>query len=275
MAEVVEASVPRGLRPYVESMVGYRISGAAPGTHIGMPSGRLTLVLSFDAPLDLVGADGQAGRFDVVLAGLHARPALIRHDGTQHGIQLDLTPAGASLLVGGPAGDVSGTSVDLGDLVGLGARRLHERLSETPGWQERFALVADALFAGRETRWEPRAEVQHAWWLLCSSRGRRPVRDIADEVGWSARHLGESFRREYGHPPKTTARVLRFQESQRLIARRVPLAEVALLAGYSDQSHLNRDWLDLSGTSPTRWQRDDELRFVQDGAPAQGAGSTP
>lgn len=272
MAEFVEASVPRGLRPFVESMAGYRISGAAPGTHIGMPSSRVTLVISLDAPLDLVGADGLAGRFDVVLAGLHARPALIRHDGTQHGIQLDLTPAGASLFVGGPAGEVSGTSIELGELVGPGARRLHERLSVTPGWQERFALVTEALFAGREARWEPRAEVRHAWRLLRGSHGRRPIGDIADEVGWSARHLGERFRDEYGHTPKTTARVLRFQESQRLISRRAPLAEVAMVCGYSDQSHLNRDWLEMAGTSPTRWLRDDQLALVHD-ATVAGSGS--
>lgn len=272
MGEFVEARIPSGLRPYIESMVGYRIAGAAPGTHIGMPSGRITLVIALDAPLDLVGADGRTGRFDSVLAGLHAAPALIRHDGSQHGIQLDLTPAGASLLVGGPAGVVSGTSVELGQLVGPSARRLHERLSVTPGWEERFTLVRDTLFAGREVRWESRPEVRHAWQLLAGSRGRLPVREIADEVGWSARHLGERFRNEYGHAPKTTARVLRFQESQRLIARRVPLAEVALAAGYSDQSHLNRDWLEMAGTSPTRWMRDDELAFVQDGATSPGEG---
>lgn len=275
MAEFVEASVPRGLRPFVESMVGYRITGAAPGTHLGMPSGSITLVIALDAPLDLVGADGHAGRFDTVLAGLHAGPALIRHDGDQHGIQLELTPAGASLLVGGPAGEVSGTSVELEQLVGRSARRLHERLSVTPGWEERFALVTEALFAGRDARWETRPEVRHAWRLLCGSRGRLPVRAIADEVGWSPRHLGERFRGEYGHAPKTTARVLRFQESQRLIARRVPLTEVALAAGYSDQSHLNRDWLDLAGTSPTRWLRDDELAFVQDALADAAEESTP
>ncbi len=264
MNEVVEARVPTGVSRWVESMVGYRISGAAPGTHVGMPSDRVTLVISLDAPLDLVGADGQPGRFDTVIAGLHAGPALIRHDGAQHGIQLDLTPAGASLLVGGPAAEVSGTSVDLGQLIGPSARRLHERLSLTPGWERRFALVADALFAGRETRWEPRAEVGHAWRLLRESRGRRPIRDIAHEVGWSTRHLGERFRDEYGHTPKTTARVLRFQQSQRLIARRAPLAEVALACGYSDQSHLNRDWLAMAGTSPTRWLRDDDLALVHD-----------
>lgn len=265
MAEFVEARIPAGLRPFVASMAGYRIEGAAPGTHIGMPSGTATLILALDAPLDLLSADGRPGRFDTLVAGLHSTPALIHHDGNQHGVQIDLTPAGASLLLGGPSGGLSGTSVDLGDLVGDPvARRLHERLTGTPHWDERFALVSAALFPRPEPRWEPRPEVRHAWRLLQGSRGGVPIAAIAGEVGWSPRHLGERFRAEFGQTPKTTARVLRFAESHRLVSERRPLAEVAAACGYADQSHLNREWLRLAGTSPTRWLREDELAFVQD-----------
>ncbi|NYF99404.1 helix-turn-helix domain-containing protein [Janibacter cremeus] len=264
MQSFVEARLPGALTPFVGSMAGYRIDGASPGTHIGMPSGTVTLVLALDEPLHLVGADGRRGRFDTLIAGMHASPAHILHDGCQHGIQLDLTPHGASLLLGGPPGEISGTSVDLGELVGPSARRLHERLSETPDWSRRFDLVVEALFARREARWLPRPEVDHAWQLLARSRGRAPVREVAREVGWSPRHLGERFRQEFGQAPKTTARVLRFQESHRLIAAGRPLAEAAARAGYADQSHLNRDWLAFAGTSPTRWRREDEIAFVQD-----------
>ena len=236
MAQFVEAALPGRLAPFVESMVGYRIAGAHPGTHIGMPSDTVTLVVSLDAPLDLVGADGREGRYDAMVAGLHAGPALIRHDGSQHGVQLDLTPAGAALLMGGPPGELAGTSVDLDTLVGPSARRLHEQLSGTEGWSSRFALVVEALFAHREPTRRPSPEVEHAWRLLRRSRGRVPIHEIADQVGWSTRHLGTQFRHEFGHPP--------------------------------NQSHLNRDWIAFAGTSPTRWMHDDEIAFVQDTAGA-------
>ncbi|WP_434967395.1 helix-turn-helix domain-containing protein [Janibacter indicus] len=264
MTDAVTAALPRHLTPFVEAMVGYRITGASPGTHVGMPSGTVTLVLSLDAPLDLVGPDGREGRFDAVVAGLHDRPALIRHDGSQHGVQLDLTPAGASLLLGGPAAELAGTAVDLAALVGPDAARLHERLSETDGWEGRFALVTDALFARREPRRRPQPEVEHAWRLLQRTAGRAPVHEVAREVGWSTRHLAARFRAEYGHALKTTARVLRFQRSHRLVGAGRPLADVAAVCGYSDQSHLTRDWVALAGASPTRWLREDEIAFVQD-----------
>lgn len=268
MESFVRARLPGALTPFVESMVGYRIDGASPGTHIGMPSGTVTLVLALDEALRLTGADGRRGRFDTVVAGLHASPAHILHDGFQHGVQLDLTPRGASLLLGGPPGEISCTSVNLGELVGPSARRLHECLAETPDWSRRFDLVLAGLFARREARWEPQPEVEHAWRVLRTSHGRASIREVAQEVGWSPRHLGECFRREFGHTPKMTARVLRFQESHRLIAAGCPLVDAATLAGYADQSHLNRDWIDFAGTSPTRWLREDEIAFVQDEEPS-------
>ncbi|MGO1167713.1 MAG: helix-turn-helix domain-containing protein [Janibacter sp.] len=268
MDSFVEAPIPSALRPFIESMAGYRIDGASPGTHIGMPSGTITLVLALDEPLQLLGADGRRGRFDTMVAGLHASPAHIMHDGFQHGIQLGLTPVGAALLLGGPAAPLTGTSIDLGELIGPSARRLHEQLSAAAVWSRRFDLVVDTLFAHREPRWTSRPEVEHAWRMLRASHGRVSVGDVAREVGWSPRHLGQCFRAEYGQGPKTTARVLRFQASHRLIAARRPLSEVASACGYTDQSHLNRDWLALAGTSPTRWAREDEIAFVQDEQPA-------
>lgn len=270
--EFVEARIPVGLHPFVSSMAGYRVEGAGPGTHIGMPSGSITLIISLDQPLDLLGADGRQDSFDTAVAGLHARPAHIHHDGRQHGIELGLTPSGAAQLVGGPAGELAGTSVDLDAFLGPRARHLHEQVSETSGWAQRFALVTSALFADAEPRWQPRAEVAHAWRMIEGSRGRLPIGEVAREVGWSPRHLAQQFRREYGHTPKTTARVLRFEEGRSLIAAGRSLVDAATAAGYADQSHLNRDWLDLAGTSPTRWLREDEIAFVQDASPGS---STP
>ena len=54
----------------------------------------------------------------------------------------------------------------------------------------------------------------------------------------------------------------RFQLARGLLGRR-PLAEVAARCGYSDQAHLSREWLALSGCSPTTWLRE-EFPFVQD-----------
>ena len=97
-----------------------------------------------------------------------------------------------------------------------------------------------------------------------------------DETGWSRRYVTERFRRELGISPKAYARLQRFGHASALLmdqrAGRT-LADVAMEAGYYDQSHLTRDFTTLAGMTPGAYAADAELvpevRFVQDagGAP--------
>jgi AraC-like DNA-binding protein len=45
---------------------------------------------------------------------------------------------------------------------------------------------------------------------------------------------------------------------------------VAAVCGFYDQAHLNREWRELAGCSPTTWLAE-ELPSVQDGAVEVGA----
>jgi AraC-like DNA-binding protein len=94
-----------------------------------------------------------------------------------------------------------------------------------------------------------------------------------DETGWSRRHLTARFRAQLGITPKAYGRVLRFRHAAELLSIPAPgrapsLAEVAVAAGYYDQSHLNRDFVAMSGCTPGQFlaQADlvPEVRFVQD-----------
>ena len=65
-------------------------------------------------------------------------------------------------------------------------------------------------------------------------------------------------------PPKTAARIFRFNRALRLL-RELPaggLAELAFECGYYDQAHLNRDFRAFAGTSPGELAR----RIGPDGA---------
>ncbi len=91
-------------------------------------------------------------------------------------------------------------------------------------------------------------------------------------MGWSRRHLSERFRVELGLAPKVAGRVVRFERARRLLERadRPGLADLASACGFYDQAHLNREWRELAGCSPTAWLAE-ELPSVQDGAVEVGA----
>jgi AraC-like DNA-binding protein len=273
IAESIVHRPPTLLQPYVESAVGYRYAGFPPGEHMGLPSRHLTFVISFDAPVELaVLPDGTEGpwTYDALLGGLHTSPAVIRHDGYQHGIQLQVTPAGARGLFGLPARELACAVVPLDAVWGRLGAELLDRLSVASTWPDRFAAVDGVLLRALSARVElpsgARRETTAAWDRLTTSAGRVGVATLAAEVGWSRRHLTEQFANEYGVTPRSLVKVLRFERARQLLVRpdHPTLAAVAATCGYSDQAHMVHDWHDLAGSSPSAWMDAEVLPFVQD-----------
>ncbi len=258
------------LRPLVAGYTGYRIEGAEPGVHRGLPSRHLTFIVTLSGTVDLATMPDPTrppASFVALAGGLHAAPAVIRHDGHQYGIQLGLTPLGARVLLGLPAGELATTVVDLDTLLGPIAGELVERLRSACTWTERFLELDQTLssIAGQRQRDGPAPELGWAWRRLTACHGRVEVGSLAKEVGWSRRHLGERFRREFGLTPKVVGRVMRFEVAHRMLraVARPGLAEVSARCGYADQAHLTREWRELAGCTPSNWLAE-ELPSVQD-----------
>lgn len=261
MPEYRERRPAPGLRPYVSAYTGYRLDAAPPSVHHGVASAHLTFLMCLDGQVRmLTGADrtGPSDAFAAMVGGLHDAPARIAQGEPQTGAQLRLTWRGARALLGLPASELAGAVVDLRALLGRRSERLLDRLAAAPGWPERFALLDAELGAlvdrGRGDR-GVLPEVGYAWDRLEETGGTLRIGELAGEVGWSRRYLGEKFRAETGLAPKTAARVIRFERAcDRLRSPARPsLAQVAAEAGYVDQAHLSRDFRDLAGQTATAW----------------------
>lgn len=270
--QLVAAQPHPALGSMVAAMSGYRQEGLAPGTHRGLPSPYLTLIITIDEPLVLTAHPDPrqpAGSYHTLVGGLHTRPALIAHPGRQSGVQVSLTPLGARALLGMPAAALVSWDAELADVVGRPAVELVERVRAASGWTGRFAAVESVLrtLAHDDVMIGP--EVAEAWRLTTDGHGRLRIEDIARRVGWSSRHLGERFRAETGLTPKQAARVARFDRARWLLHHRIAsnrpaqLSGLATNCGYFDQAHLSREWRSLSGLPPSAWLAT-ELGFVQD-----------
>src|SRR5689334_1948286 len=173
---------------------GYDMHGD-PGVHRGLPSPYLTFIVTFGVPLVMRGPDGELVRRRTALGGLHTTPETIVHEGRQSGVQISLDPLAARALLGRPASEIAGVTVDADDVLGALARELQERVEAADDWTGRFDALDDALQRALRTSASPAAErpvapeVRRAWQRLVSSAGTVPVRALADEVGWSERHL--------------------------------------------------------------------------------------
>ena len=264
------------LSDYVASCVGYDYVTHPDDVHHGKPSPAATVILAFEEPLDCgLAGEGSALWWSLV-GGLHTRPAVIRTHGRQCGIQLGLTPAGVRAVFGIPVAALAETLAPAGELgrvrratVAPGpvlSPTLHAELAEL-GWGDRFALLERRLLAavgaarpGRMAR----PEVAEAWRRVLDSHGAVRVADLAQEVGWSRRHLHTQFVAEYGVTPKEAGRIVRFDHARSLVEHGRPLALAATLAGYVDQSHLNREWRALAGQTPTQTLTDMPAEFASE-----------
>ena len=218
------------------------------------------MIIAFDEQLDVVdGHHYERHQFWAMLSGLHSAPAMVHHQGFQHGIQLDVTPRGASALFGVPASALARQLARLDDVAPQFGPELIDRVSTARTWRARWAILDEIFLRVLNLDRELPAELEHAWALLTTTHGSIAVVDLADQIGWSRRHFTKKFNEHYGLTPKTMARILRFERAQRMLRlpTRPSLGSVAALCGYADQAHMTRDWVEFAGSAPARWLASD------------------
>jgi AraC-like DNA-binding protein len=116
----------------------------------------------------------------------------------------------------------------------------------------RFDVLEGFLLARLAAGPEPDPAVAWPWERLRETPGRVRIEALAAELGASRRYLARRFAEQVGVSPKTAARLLRFADVRRRIERAPPhWARIASEAGYADQPHLNREFQQFAGTTPT------------------------
>ena len=142
--------------------------------------------------------------------------------------------------------------VDLAGVAPLLSERLADALPRTRTAEDAAAAVMAEVRHARQRAPAPTAAAAAALDLVRRTAGRLPCERVADRLGVSDRHLRRQVRDAIGVAPKAYARALRFVEAMKLTdgVDRPAWADVAMRSGYCDQSHLIRDAVAMSNTSP-------------------------
>jgi AraC family transcriptional regulator len=153
------------------------------------------------------------------------------------------------------------------DLRGGKVRCLAARLYRESRSPDHFSpLVAEALaleIIGEATRGEARRDTAGApGWLARATEllhealpGGLTVARLAEIVGVHPVHLARVFRRRHGCSIGEYARNWRVEiASSELATTTRPVAEVAAIAGFADQSHLCRTFKAASGLTPNEYR---------------------
>lgn len=212
-----------------------------------------TVTVVFDlGDLSFVVEDGSGRQQrDSVVAGLAPSGARGRGlAGRFECLQVRMSPVVAHAVFGASSA-LGGTVVALDDLWGRDAVRIQERLRAAGSWDDRFA-VAEAVLARRHDAGRAvDPEVAFCWERMVASRGRVRIERLAAGVGWSRKQLWSRFRSQIGLTPKRAAQLVRFDHAAHRLAAGHRAAVVAAESGYADQSHLHRDAMAFTGTTPS------------------------
>ena len=80
---------------------------------------------------------------------------------------------------------------------------------------------------------------------------------VARVCDLSVSHFARAFRQTYRRPPYRWLIERRVARAKDLIAHaRLPLAEIAMQSGFSDQGALNRSFKRITGVTPGKWRRE-------------------
>lgn len=82
------------------------------------------------------------------------------------------------------------------------------------------------------------------------------VSALSSVVGLSRSYFSHAFRRSVGWTPHAHVVRLRLERAMMLMAHtEISLTDVALAAGFADQSHFSRSFRRLTGVTPADWRK--------------------
>lgn len=146
--------------------------------------------------------------------------------------------------------DLINSSVEVGQINGQSIEELGRRLSALKTHDQRQSVM-EALI-----RRLPSIDMDVFCGSILSqiidSHGKSRIAVMAQRAGAPLRHLERTFRRELGLSPKKISRLIRLRRVLTTLYRHEhqPLAETAADCGFTDQSHMIRDFKEMTGTVP-------------------------
>jgi len=221
----------------------WQVEGHPGGEEQIVPDGRTEIVFHLHPTPERDDGDGAVYQPPAMLAGQIDQALTLRMPVGLAAFGITLRPE-ASGLARIPAADLAGRFEAIEDLFGAGAARWRDRIEHARGFDHRVS-ISETYLAALVPAADPRVRAACQHLSLGASIDRAAAQA---EIG--RRQLERLFLRQVGVEPKRYARIVRFQRALRARQSGLAWAEVALEAGYYDQSHLIADYRVFAGRTP-------------------------
>lgn len=244
------------LQPFVRQLWWSEATASQPGSreHV-LPTGQMHLVFRLAGPMLRIFAgdhdmQGQAMQGPVVGG---ARSSFYAKELSEPVVSLgvQLRPGAAQLLFGVSAAELAERHTLLSDLWGKRAQSTLDQLCSLHDPQQQLIALEKQL----QAQLHPIKAMHPAIAQTLAAPQGCSVQELVRNSQYSHRGFIAVFKQATGLSPKRYARLMRFQQLLACLraASASTLAELALMAGYSDQAHMTREFRAFSGVTPMQY----------------------
>jgi AraC-like DNA-binding protein len=222
-----------------------------------LPDGCMELIVNLGQPFSQM---DETGRFiaqpRVFLVGQITRHLLLRASAAVEVLAVRFKPGGAHSLLRFDLGELTDDYAPLAQL-GRPWSSLAAQLDCAASPAAALRLIEAALLRHLPAHGQSGHRVARALGLLAEAEEAPRVAGVARRLGVSERQLERDFRRQIGLSPRQFGRITRFRRMLSALDGANPRwADLAARIGYSDQSHLIREFRDIAGLTPREYLAD-------------------
>ena len=235
-----------------------------------LPDGAIELIIDLDTQPKTIFESEGSEQFRTVskawISGERTRYLVIGAERNQSMVGIRFRPGGAYPFFGFPISELSESVTELDLIWGKLVNDIRDQLLEIESAELRLLRMESILLQQAKRSLEANRLIAFAVHQLQHSPQFLAIRDLANTIGITQKHLISQFEKVVGLRPKSFARVCKFQKVVNLIEQQKEFewAAVAADCGYYDQAHFIHEFQTFSGLNPSAYvaQRGEYLNFI-------------
>jgi AraC-like DNA-binding protein len=241
------------LRRYVREILWIR--SARPRVQVLLPETALTMVLRQLGSASLLNQPLPAA----IISGLQLRSRTVEHAADSSIVVVRFTEIGGAAALRDRADLLYNRTLPLEAVFSKQEmEEVQNTLADTPEMRKQAAALERFLRhriynQNRSSRLDVSPQIEAAARMIRITHGRHSIATIARRTAMSLSALERQFRATVGASPKQFSRLARLHYVCGLWDTGRSLTEIAAEAGYTDQSHMVRDFQLITDSSPTQF----------------------
>lgn len=211
-----------------------------------IPDGCMDLLFRYDS-----------GNVTKTLEGYHLKKVVIPINQVGSAFGVRFVPGGLANIIKIQSSELIGEQAPLTDF--LKRDPLLDQMEESLDFGQRIAVISRYLLNQIHRSYGSADVVRYCTDKIINHQGNVHIGDLSKETGYSIRYLRILYHQHVGISPKELCEIIQFQNSFLQFAhlqkekREFSLCDLAVEAGYYDQSHMNKCYHKMVGSLPQKF----------------------